>query len=115
MPGGEGKVLILAQQKFVVPPHTIPLPSRFCVRGLRTFGISGEFASRRLTKLAKRCGGAVRGCDWIVKQLYLLCFYGAALRDSRGKWSLPGIDADEPRMAEAAREMPQSGDFLVPR
>ena len=45
----------------------------------------------------------------------LLFFFGAALLYSIGNWSLPLIDRDEPRFAEASREMRQSGDFLVPR
>ena len=49
------------------------------------------------------------------KQLYLLFFFGAALLYSLGNWSLPLIDRDEPRFAEASREMRQSGDFLLPR
>jgi 4-amino-4-deoxy-L-arabinose transferase-like glycosyltransferase len=51
----------------------------------------------------------------MVKPLYLLFFLGAALLYSLGNWSLPLIDRDEPRFAEASREMRQSGDFLVPR
>ena len=34
---------------------------------------------------------------------------------SIGNSSLPLIDRDEPRFAEASREMRQSGDFLIPR
>jgi len=49
------------------------------------------------------------------KQLYLVFFFGAALLYSLGNWSLPLIDRDEPRFAEASREMRQSGDFLLPR
>jgi 4-amino-4-deoxy-L-arabinose transferase-like glycosyltransferase len=45
----------------------------------------------------------------------LLFFFGAALLYSLGNWSLPLIDRDEPRFAEASREMRQSGDFLLPR
>ena len=44
-----------------------------------------------------------------------LYFFGAVLLYSIGNWSLPLIDRDEPRFAEATREMRQSGDFLVPR
>ena len=36
--------------------------------------------------------------------LYLVC----------GTWSLPLIDRDEPRFAEASREMRQGGDYVVP-
>ncbi len=34
---------------------------------------------------------------------------------SVGNWLLPLIDRDEPRFAEASREMRQDGDYLVPR
>jgi len=51
----------------------------------------------------------------MVKPLYLLFFFGAALLYSLGNWSLPLIDRDEPRFAEASREMRQSEDFMVPR
>jgi 4-amino-4-deoxy-L-arabinose transferase-like glycosyltransferase len=50
------------------------------------------------------------------KPLHLgLFFLGALLLYSIGNWSLPLIDRDEPRFAEASREMRQSGDFVVPR
>ena len=50
------------------------------------------------------------------KPLYLVLFFlGAVLLYSIGNWSLPLIDRDEPRFAEASREMRQSGDFLIPR
>jgi 4-amino-4-deoxy-L-arabinose transferase-like glycosyltransferase len=44
-----------------------------------------------------------------------LFFLGAVLLYSIGNWSLPLIDRDEPRFAEASREMRQNGDFLIPR
>jgi 4-amino-4-deoxy-L-arabinose transferase-like glycosyltransferase len=52
----------------------------------------------------------------MAKPLHLAFFFlGAVLLYSIGNWSLPLIDRDEPRFAEASREMRQSGDFLVPR
>src|SRR6202040_3131946 len=52
----------------------------------------------------------------MAKPLHLvLFFFGALLLYSIGNWSLPLIDRDEPRFAEASREMRRSGDFLIPR
>jgi 4-amino-4-deoxy-L-arabinose transferase-like glycosyltransferase len=45
----------------------------------------------------------------------LLLFVAVAIIDSLGNNSLPLIDRDEPRFAEASREMHQSGDFVIPR
>src|SRR6516164_778493 len=47
--------------------------------------------------------------------LLLLFFLGAVFLYALGNSSLPLIDRDEPRFAEASREMRQNGDFLVPR
>jgi 4-amino-4-deoxy-L-arabinose transferase-like glycosyltransferase len=45
----------------------------------------------------------------------LLLFVAVAIIDSLGNNTLPLIDRDEPRFAEASREMHQSGDFIIPR
>ena len=46
---------------------------------------------------------------------YALLFFGCVLFHIAGTWSLPLIDRDEPRFAEAAREMTERGDYIVPR
>jgi len=46
--------------------------------------------------------------------LFLLFFFAVFLH-SLGNSTLPLIDRDEPRFAEASREMQQSGDYLIPR
>jgi 4-amino-4-deoxy-L-arabinose transferase-like glycosyltransferase len=52
----------------------------------------------------------------MAKPRYLALFFlGVVLLYSIGNWTLPLIDRDEPRFAEASREMRQSGDFLIPR
>jgi 4-amino-4-deoxy-L-arabinose transferase-like glycosyltransferase len=43
-----------------------------------------------------------------------LLFLGCVLFHIAGTWSLPLIDRDEPRFAEASREMIQRGDYIVP-
>jgi 4-amino-4-deoxy-L-arabinose transferase-like glycosyltransferase len=45
---------------------------------------------------------------------YILLFFGCLLFHLAGTWSLPLIDRDEPRFAEAAREMCERADFVVP-
>jgi 4-amino-4-deoxy-L-arabinose transferase-like glycosyltransferase len=45
---------------------------------------------------------------------YTLLFVGCLLFHLAGTWSLPLIDRDEPRFAEAAREMRERADFIVP-
>ena len=45
---------------------------------------------------------------------YSLVFFGCLLFHLAGTWSLPLIDRDEPRFAEAAREMRERADFIVP-
>jgi 4-amino-4-deoxy-L-arabinose transferase-like glycosyltransferase len=45
---------------------------------------------------------------------YALLFIGSLLFHLAGTWSLPLVDRDEPRFAEASREMIQRGDYIVP-
>src|SRR6266550_3943304 len=45
---------------------------------------------------------------------YLLLLSGCVLFHMVGTWSLPLIDRDEPRFAEASREMIERGNYIVP-
>src|ERR1044072_994144 len=45
---------------------------------------------------------------------YAILFFGCVLFHLAGTWSLPLIDRDEPRFAEASREMIQRADYVVP-
>lgn len=45
----------------------------------------------------------------------LFLFFPVLILESLGNNTLPLIDRDEPRFAEASREMRQSGDFIIPR
>ena len=45
---------------------------------------------------------------------YGLLFIGCVLFHVLGTWSLPLIDRDEPRFAEASREMIERGDYVAP-
>jgi 4-amino-4-deoxy-L-arabinose transferase-like glycosyltransferase len=45
---------------------------------------------------------------------YTLLFVGCLFFHIAGAWSLPLIDRDEPRFAEASREMIQRADYVVP-
>jgi 4-amino-4-deoxy-L-arabinose transferase-like glycosyltransferase len=45
---------------------------------------------------------------------YVLLFAGCVLFHIAGTWNLPLIDRDEPRFAEASREMIERGDYVVP-
>src|SRR2546430_14462939 len=46
---------------------------------------------------------------------YALLFFGCVAFHVLGTWSVPLIDRDEPRFAEASREMIERGDYVVPR
>src|SRR6184192_3354982 len=45
---------------------------------------------------------------------YATVFFGCLLFHIVGTWNLPLIDRDEPRFAEASREMIERGDYIVP-
>ena len=45
---------------------------------------------------------------------YAILFFACVLFHILGTWSLPLIDRDEPRFAEASREMIQRGNYIVP-
>lgn len=45
---------------------------------------------------------------------YAILFFGCVVFHVIGTWNLPLIDRDEPRFAEASREMLQRGNYVVP-
>src|SRR5207244_2038470 len=45
---------------------------------------------------------------------YAILFFGCTLFHVLGTWTIPLIDRDEPRFAEASREMIERGDYIVP-
>jgi len=48
------------------------------------------------------------------KGQYAILFFGCILFHMVGTWSIPLIDRDEPRFAEASREMIERGEYIVP-
>ena len=45
---------------------------------------------------------------------FALVFVGSLLLHVAGTWNIPLVDRDEPRFAEAAREMRERGDYVIP-
>jgi 4-amino-4-deoxy-L-arabinose transferase-like glycosyltransferase len=45
---------------------------------------------------------------------YAILFFSCVLFHVAGTWTLPLIDRDEPRFAEASREMIERGNYIVP-
>ncbi len=45
---------------------------------------------------------------------YAILFFSCVLFHILGTWTLPLIDRDEPRFAEASREMIERGNYIVP-
>jgi 4-amino-4-deoxy-L-arabinose transferase-like glycosyltransferase len=45
---------------------------------------------------------------------YAILFFACVLFHILGTWSLPLVDRDEPRFAEASREMMERGNYIVP-
>jgi 4-amino-4-deoxy-L-arabinose transferase-like glycosyltransferase len=45
---------------------------------------------------------------------YAILFFGSILFHLAGTWSVPLVDRDEPRFAEASREMIERGNYVVP-
>jgi 4-amino-4-deoxy-L-arabinose transferase-like glycosyltransferase len=45
---------------------------------------------------------------------FILIFFGALLLHVAGTWIIPLVDRDEPRFAEASREMRERSDYVIP-
>jgi 4-amino-4-deoxy-L-arabinose transferase-like glycosyltransferase len=45
---------------------------------------------------------------------FILVFLGALLLHVAGTWTIPLVDRDEPRFAEASREMRERSDYVIP-
>jgi 4-amino-4-deoxy-L-arabinose transferase-like glycosyltransferase len=45
---------------------------------------------------------------------FVLVFFGALLLHVAGTWIIPLVDRDEPRFAEASREMRERSDYVIP-
>jgi 4-amino-4-deoxy-L-arabinose transferase-like glycosyltransferase len=45
---------------------------------------------------------------------FILIFFGALLLHIAGTWIIPLVDRDEPRFAEASREMRERSDYVIP-
>src|SRR5437762_3956988 len=45
---------------------------------------------------------------------YAILFFGCVLFHVAGTWTVPLIDRDEPRFAEAAREMRERKEYVIP-
>jgi 4-amino-4-deoxy-L-arabinose transferase-like glycosyltransferase len=45
---------------------------------------------------------------------FIVIFLGALLLHAAGTWIIPLVDRDEPRFAEASREMRERGDYVIP-
>jgi 4-amino-4-deoxy-L-arabinose transferase-like glycosyltransferase len=56
---------------------------------------------------------SIRSLKFAIRN-YALLFAGTVLFHAAGTWTLPLIDRDEPRFAEASREMIERGDYVIP-
>ena len=82
-------------------------------RGEATNALAGHCSPRKFPfvfppalSLNSRLAPAIRN--------FALLFAGSLLFHLAGTWTMPLIDRDEPRFAEASREMIERGDYVVP-